>query len=92
MNDLISRQEVINAILHYMIRIPDYMSEWGRKLTAAIKEDLMDDIEAIPPAQPTLYGYNIEHLEMIARVLQKEDLQPERVVEILNDIGVELLR
>lgn len=38
-------------------------------------------------AQPTLYGYNIEHLELIARVLQKEDLPPERIVEALTDIG-----
>lgn len=51
MSDLISRQEAINAVLHYTIRIPGYMSEWGRKHTAAIKKDLMDDIEAIPPAQ-----------------------------------------
>lgn len=41
----------------------------------------------MPSAQPTLYGYNIEHLELIARVLQKEDLPPERVVEALTDIG-----
>lgn len=51
MNDLISRQEAINVILHYTIRIPGYMSEWGRKLTAAIKKDLMGEINAIPPAQ-----------------------------------------
>ena len=44
-------------------------------------------IEELPSAQPTLYGYNIEHLELIARVLQKEDLPPERVVEALTDIG-----
>ena len=41
----------------------------------------------LPPVQPTLYGYNIGHLELIARVLQKEDLPPERVVEALTDIG-----
>lgn len=51
MNDLISRQAAINAILHYIIRIPGYMSNWGRKLTAAIKEDLMDEINAIPHDQ-----------------------------------------
>ena len=44
-------------------------------------------IEQLPSAQPTLHGYNIEHLELIARVLQKEDLPPERVVEALTDIG-----
>ena len=42
---------------------------------------------SLPSAQPTLYGYNIEHLELIASVLQKEDLPPERVVEALTDIG-----
>ena len=41
----------------------------------------------LPSAQPTIYGYNIEHLELIARVLQKEDLPPERVAEALTDIG-----
>lgn len=51
MDDLISRQAAINAILHYTIRIPGYMSNWGRKLTAAIKEDLIEEIDAIPTAQ-----------------------------------------
>ena len=37
--------------------------------------------------QPTLYGYNVKHLELIARVLQKENLPPERVTEALSDIG-----
>lgn len=46
-----------------------------------------DMLKALPTVQPTLYGYNIEHLELIARVLQKEDLPPERVVEALKDIG-----
>lgn len=36
---------------------------------------------------PTLYGYNIEHLDLIARMLQKENLPPERVAEVLMDIG-----
>ena len=44
-------------------------------------------IESLPSAQPTLYGYNIEHLKLIARVLQKENLPPERIVEVLTDIG-----
>lgn len=41
----------------------------------------------LPATQPTIYGYNIEHLELIARALQKEDLPPERVAEALTDIG-----
>lgn len=38
-------------------------------------------------AQPTLYGYDIKHLMLIAEVLRKENLPPERVTEALMDIG-----
>ena len=48
---------------------------------------IVDHIDNMSSARPTLYGYNIEHLELIARVLQKENLSPERVVEALTDIG-----
>lgn len=41
----------------------------------------------LPSAQPTLHGYNIKHLELIAMILQKEDLPPERITEALTDIG-----
>lgn len=56
------------------------------KLSDRCRKRWMGDI-TLPSAQPTLHGYNIEHLELIARVLQKEDLPPERVVEALTDIG-----
>ena len=48
--------------------------------------ELYDILEQMPSVQPTLYGYNIEHLELIARVCQKEDLPPEKIVEVLTDI------
>ena len=44
-------------------------------------------IEVLPSAQPTLYGYNVEHLILIAEVLRKENMPPERVAEALTDIG-----
>lgn len=34
----------------------------------------------------TLYGYKIEHLEIIAMLLEKENLPPERVSDALHDI------
>ena len=37
--------------------------------------------------QSTIYGYNIEHLVLIATILMKEGLPPERVVEALTDIS-----
>jgi len=49
--------------------------------------NLNEDMEALPSTQPTLYGYNIEHLELIARILQEENLSPERIGEALTDIG-----
>ena len=52
----------------------------------------MNDIDRqtilnLPSAQPTLYGYDIKHLMLIAEVLRKENLPPERVTEALMDIG-----
>ena len=38
-------------------------------------------------AEPTLYGYPIEHLEMIARVMAKEHCTPEDVVRMLQNAG-----
>ena len=76
MNDsLIFRQAAIDAVMDEFKRLP----------TSAIRAKTR--IEALPPAEPTLYGYNIEHLKIIAEVLRKEDLPPERVVEALTDIG-----
>lgn len=40
-----------------------------------------------PTIQPSIHGYSIAHLELIARILQKENLPPERVAEALTDIG-----
>lgn len=50
-------------------------------------DDILEFIERQPTIEPTLYGYNIEHLDLIARALQKENLPPERVTEALMDIG-----
>ena len=47
----------------------------------------IDAVNMQPTVQPTLCGYNIEHLILIANVLRKENLPPERVVEALTDIG-----
>lgn len=78
MDDLISRQAAISAI-----------KEWG--LIDGLSEgqaiEILADEEKVPSAQLTLYGYNIEHLELIAKVLQKKNVPPERVEEALYDIG-----
>lgn len=35
----------------------------------------------------TLYGYQIEHLALIARVMEKEGVTPEKAVETFGDIS-----
>lgn len=80
-NVCISRQKAIDAANR-----ADYTGlavEDVKKVT----DEVVKELKQLPPAQTTLCGYNIEHLELIARVLQKENLPPERVVEALTDIG-----
>ena len=85
--DIISRQAALDAF-----KVCATIGRGnGKSVAFKIANDYADivrkRIEALPSAQPTLHGYNIDHLELIARVLQKEDLPPERVVEALTDIG-----
>ena len=47
---------------------------------------IMMTIQEQPTVEPTLYGYKIEHLALIARVMQKEGVTPERAVQIFNDV------
>lgn len=91
MNDTIYRQAAIDALEREKTYCrafrdgyapTDVFEKYNAGLTDGIKA-----LKNLPSAQPTLHGYNIEHLELIARVLQKENLPPERVVEMLTDIG-----
>lgn len=75
--DLISRQAAIDAF-----NCAELTPDGG-----VDANDALEILERLPSAQPTLCGYNIEHLELIASVLQKENLPPERVAEVLTDIG-----
>ena len=85
MSDLISRQEAIDALGERPMVWTDN-DEYSLGQRNQYDCDRLA-IETVPSAQLTLHGYNIEHLELIARVLQKENLPPERVVEMLTDIG-----
>lgn len=74
-NDCIRRQDAIETLMEIFKRIP----------TNAIRAKTV--IEQLPSAQPTLCGYDTDHLMLIAAVLRKENLPPERVTEALTDIG-----
>lgn len=43
-------------------------------------------ISKLPTAEPTLYGYKIEHLAYIATVMEKEGVTAEYAVRTFDDI------
>lgn len=90
MGDYIDRQEAM-ALL--MKKEREYFNDWernGNDSSLYAKQAYGDSVRLIynlPQIPLTLYGYNIVHLELIAKVLQKEGLPPEKVVEALTDIS-----
>lgn len=77
MSDLIDRQAAIG-------RIESEYRKWGDEYDV---RQILGDLEDMPSAQAMLYGYPVEHLVLIATVLRKENLPPERIAELLMDIG-----
>ena len=86
MSDLISRQAAIEAI--EQMQMPIMRSEFPEEqFVFTGMSEALQAIKDLPSAQPTLYGYDIKHLELIAYVLRKENLPPEKITEMLMDIG-----
>lgn len=75
MSDLIDRDKLIDFIM-------ESDPEWCIKPIRPI----FDYIKEMPSAQPTLYGYKIEHLVLIARVMEKEGVSPEEAVKTFQNI------
>lgn len=44
-------------------------------------------VSVMPQSEQTLYGYPIEHLVIIARVMEKENCTPEIVAQMLQNAG-----
>lgn len=44
-------------------------------------------LSALPPAQPTLYGYDIKHLAFVASIMAKKGVSPEEAVTIFRDVN-----
>ena len=79
MNDLISRQAAIDGKI---------------SITCSNGLEIYSDeavpvayLQSLPPAQPTLYGYKIEHLAYIAKVMEKEGVTAEYAVKTFDDIS-----
>ena len=69
MIDLISRQAAMNAFAERVKR-----SNNSDFAPAPRWNDAVEIVENLPSAEPTLYGYKIEHLAYIARVMEKEGI------------------
>lgn len=50
-------------------------------------DDAVYALEILPSAQQTLYGYRIEHLAYIAKVMEKEGVTAEYAVRTFDDMS-----
>lgn len=76
MSDPINRQAAIDVMC---AACWDWCDEGVCKRVSALQQ--------LPSAQSTLYGYTLEHLVAIAKVLEKDGLSPEKATEVFTDIG-----
>lgn len=76
-DDLISRREAIDALC----KVGCGSGHCG------ISCDDVQAIEQLPSAQPTLYGYKIEHLAYIAMVMEKEGVTADYAVRTFDDMS-----
>lgn len=84
MTDLISRQATID--MFQRMAYDDWNQGTGTTWANAFSE-AADMIEDLPSAEPTLYGYKIEHLAYIARVMEKEGITAEDAARTFSDLG-----
>ena len=70
MDDLISRSALLRDIEQYHVS-DGLFQHW---------------VEIQPPVEPTLYGYKIELLAYIARVMEKEGITAEQAVNSFDDL------
>lgn len=85
MNDLISRRAAVDAICEDGTQ----RERQGQYSMTMVDRKYRDTeiLEALPPAQPTLYGYDIKVLAFVASVMAKEGMSPEEAVTTFRDIN-----
>ena len=82
MNDLISRQAAIAVA-----DSSDYV-ELSVDNVKKVTDEVIKGLKRLPPAEPTLYGYKIEHLAYIAKVMEKEGITADDAVRIFDDMSL----
>lgn len=78
--DIVSRQAAIDACLKGKMD--------GLPATNVACDCCAERIRVLPPVEPTLYGYKIEHLAYIARVMEKEGITAEQAVNSFDDLSM----
>lgn len=79
-DDLISRKAAI-AKFEPWLKVEGYSEGELNMLKAVLYE-----LTVMPSAQPSLYGYKIEHLAYIAKVMEKEGVTAEYAVRTFDDM------
>ena len=83
MNELIYKQVAIDAVDFIIDRDKSGNNDVVNALTA-----WKEYLKALPSVEPTLYGYKIEHLAYIARVMEKEGITAEDAARTFDDLGM----
>lgn len=88
MSDLISRRAALE-IIHTLYPSAPIMrmnrKRWEKKYKPYIECEKA--LKWLPSAQLTLYGYKIEHLACIARVMEKEGVTADYAVRTFDDMS-----
>jgi len=101
-NDTISRQAAIDALWKALYAYEDKTErqfiesdelDVGDWMEHQVFVQNMNDIDRqtileLPSVEPTLYGYKIEHLAYIARVMEKEGITAEDAARTFGDLGL----
>lgn len=62
--------------------VHDFCKTWHNLL-----EEDIEDLNLSLPEVNTLYGYDIKNLAFIAAILQKENIPPEKLKDLLTDLA-----
>lgn len=79
-DDLISRQAAVSRFSDLLM-----LELEGKRLPTW--EEVYNAMQDLPSAEPTLYGYKIEHLAYIAKVMEKEGVTADYAVRTFDDMS-----
>lgn len=89
--DVVSRNAIVqklNEMDRYVsteLRLCDTDKKFPQNEVFIVDDVYEEIVEQLPSAQPTLYGYSIDHLALIAHVMEKEGVSPEEAVRFFKD-------